>query len=87
MKEIDIHNCKKRIEYAKSYILRRFTADNANSACEYLDRLRIENKSYGRITNYAESIKKILLIKDDKKISDWTRKELYSSSNLSLIQS
>lgn len=76
MDYLDIHNSKKRIEYAKASIRKRFSTDNANIACEFLDRLRIENKSYGRIANYAESIKRILSIKDNRKISDWTRKEI-----------
>jgi site-specific recombinase XerD len=38
----------------------------------------MENKSFGRIANYAESTKRILLVKDDKKISEWTKKEIES---------
>lgn len=78
MKEIDIHNSKKRIEFARSAISRLFSAENARMASEFFDRLRIENKSYGRIANYAESVKRILYIKDDRKISEWTRKEIES---------
>ncbi|MGI0101988.1 MAG: tyrosine-type recombinase/integrase [Nitrosotalea sp.] len=76
MKEIDIHNTKKRIEYIKAALPRRFSEENAKTTCEFLDKLRIENKSYGRIANYAESIKRILVIKDDVKISEWTKKEI-----------
>lgn len=68
MKEIDIHNSKKRIEFARSAIFRLFTAENHIIASNFFDRLRIENKSYGRIANYAGSVKRILCLKDDKKI-------------------
>lgn len=78
MKELDIHNSRKKIEYARSSIFRSFSEENARTASEFFDRLVIENKSYGRIANYAESVKRILLIKDDKSISEWTRKEIES---------
>ncbi len=78
MKELDIHHSRKRVEYTRIAIEKLFSSDNAKITCEFLDRLQIENKSYGRIANYAESIKRILLIKDDKKISDWTKKEIES---------
>jgi integrase/recombinase XerD len=76
MTTLDIHNSRRRIEYAKTNFQRRFSTCNAKIACEFLDRLIIENKSYGRIANYAEGIKRILDIKDDKKISNWTKKEI-----------
>lgn len=41
-----------------------------------MDRLRLDNKSYGRIANYAECIGRILEIKDDKNIKEWTREEI-----------
>ncbi|MDE1764329.1 MAG: hypothetical protein KGH88_08825 [Thaumarchaeota archaeon] len=78
MKELDIHHSRKRVEYARTSIGKMFSAENAKAASEFLDRLQIENKSYGRIANYGESIKRIFLIKDDKKISEWTRKEIES---------
>lgn len=78
MKDLDIHNNRKRIEYARSSIFRSFSEENAKIASEFFDRLRLENRSYGRIANYAESVKRILSIKDDKKISEWTRKEIES---------
>ena len=78
LNELDIHNTKRRVGYIKAALPRRFSAENAGVACEFLDRLRLENKSYGRISNYAESIKRILVIKDDKKVSEWTRKEIES---------
>ena len=78
MKDLDIHNSKKRIECARSAIFRLFITENATVASEFFDRLRIENKSYGRIANYAESVKRILYLKDDKKISNWTRKDIES---------
>jgi hypothetical protein len=70
MDQLDIHHSKKRIEYARAGLHRKFSADNVQVACEFLDRLRIENKSYGRIANYAECTRRILLIKDDKRISE-----------------
>ena len=51
MDQLDIHNSKKRIEYAKTALHLKFSAENANTACEFLDRLRIENRSLGRIAN------------------------------------
>ena len=78
MAYLDIHHSKRRIEYARAGLHRMFSADNAQVACEFLDRLRIENKSYGRIANYAECAKRILLVKDDKSISEWTKKEIES---------
>ena len=47
-----------------------------DTACAFLDRLRLENKSHGRISNYGECIQRILKIKDDKKINEWTKKEI-----------
>lgn len=74
-KTIDIHNARKRIEYARINIQKRFSEDNAKTACRFLDRLRVDNKSHGRITNYAEWIRRILGIKDDKKIQDWSKED------------
>jgi len=78
MEPLDIHNSKKRIEYARAGFHRMFSAENARVACEFLDRLRIENRSLGRISNYAECTRRILLVKDDKRISEWTKKEIES---------
>jgi len=78
METLDIHNSKKRIEYARTGFHRMFSAENAKVACEFLDRLRIENRSLGRISNYAECTRRILLVKDDKRISEWTKKEIES---------
>jgi hypothetical protein len=75
---LDIHYTKRRIESARTSLLKLFSPDNAQVACSFLDKLSIENKSYGRIANYAECIKRILLIKDDKNVSEWTRKEIES---------
>lgn len=41
-----------------------------------MDRLRLDNKSYGRIANYADCIRRILEIKDDKNIQEWRREEI-----------
>lgn len=76
MTEIDIHNTKKRTEYAMIAIQKKFSEANAATACRFLDRLRLDNKSYGRISNYAECICRILEIKDDKKIRDWSREDI-----------
>ncbi|MEM3065511.1 MAG: hypothetical protein QW177_09110 [Candidatus Nitrosotenuis sp.] len=67
MKTIDIHNARKRIECAIINIQKRFSEDNAKTACRFLDRWRLDNKSHVRIANYAECIRRILEIKDDKK--------------------
>jgi integrase len=76
MKTIDIHNARRRIECARINIQKRFSEDNAKTACRFLDRLRLDNKSHGRIANYAECIRRILEIKDDKKIQDWSKEEI-----------
>ncbi|PIN82941.1 MAG: hypothetical protein COV65_04815 [Nitrosopumilales archaeon CG11_big_fil_rev_8_21_14_0_20_33_24] len=76
MKTIDIHNSKKRIEYAKLTIQKRFSEDNSKTACRFLDRLRLDNKSHGRVANYAECIRRILEIKDDKKIQEWSKEDI-----------
>ncbi len=77
MAHLDIHNSKRRIEYVRTSFQKMFSEENAKIACEFLDRLRIENKSYGRIANYAECTKRILLVKDDKIISEWTVWKFY----------
>lgn len=74
--KIDIHNAKRRTERAKTKLQERFSENNAKMACRFLDRLRLDNKSYGRIANYAECIGRILEIKDSKDIGEWTREEV-----------
>ncbi len=76
MKAIDIHNARKRIECARINIQKRFSEDNAKTACRFLDRLRLDNKSHGRVANYAECIRRILEIKDDKKIQEWSKEDI-----------
>lgn len=76
MTKIDIHNSKKRTERAKINIQKKFSEVNAKTVCRFLDRLRLDNKSYGRITNYADCIIRILRINDTKNIKDWTREEI-----------
>ncbi len=73
---IDIHNEKKKVENAKRNMYKKFSSDNADITYKFLDRLRLENKSYGRIANYGDCIRRILEIKDDKKIQDWSRQEI-----------
>ncbi|MGI0060113.1 MAG: tyrosine-type recombinase/integrase, partial [Nitrosotalea sp.] len=75
---LDIHNMKARIEQAKTRFGKKFRPENARVVCEFLDRLRLENKSHGRIANYAECCQRILQIRDDKNISEWTKKEIES---------
>lgn len=76
MAKIDIHNAKRRTERAKTKLQERFSENNAKISCRFLDRLRLDNKSYGRIANYAECIGRILEIKDNKDIQEWTREEV-----------
>ncbi len=73
---IDWHNCQRRIELAKIRIEKRFSRENADVACRFLDKLRLANMSYGRIANYSGSIIRILQIKDDKKIENWSKQEI-----------
>lgn len=76
MAKIDIHNAKRRTERAKTKLQKKFSENNAKISCRFLDRLRLDNKSYGRIANYAECIGRILEIKDSKDIQEWTREEV-----------
>lgn len=76
MTKIDIHNSKKRTERAKINLQKKFSDVNAKTVCRFLDRLRLDNKSYGRIANYADCIIRILRINDTKNIKDWTREEI-----------
>ena len=66
----DWHNSQRRVELAKIRIAKRFSNENADTACRFLDKLRLGNMSYGRIENYSGSVIRILKIKDDKKIED-----------------
>ena len=63
----DWHNSQRRVELAKIRIAKRFSNENADIACRFLDKLRLGNMSYGRIENYSGSVIRILKIKDDKK--------------------
>ena len=74
--KIDIHDARKRTDRAKIKLQKKFSEENARTTCKFLDRLRLENKSYGRIANYAECIGRILDIYDEKNISDWTRDDI-----------
>ena len=68
---------------------KRFSQNNANISYKFLTRLRLENKSYGRVGNYADCCIRILKLKDDKNIQDWTRndiEEIYQDELLKLIQ-
>ncbi len=78
MIKVDIHNAKKRTERAKITLYKKFSDDNAKIVCRFMDRLRLDNKSYGRIANYAECIGRILEINDKKNIKEWTREEIES---------
>ena len=73
---IDWHNSQKRVELAKIRITKRFSKENIDTACRFLDKLRLGNMSYGRIENYSGSTIRILQIKDDKKIEDWSKREI-----------
>ena len=73
---IDIHNQKKKVESIKRNMHKKFSNDNAIITCKFLDRLRLENKSHGRIANYGDCIRRFLEIKDDKKVQDWSRQEI-----------
>ena len=72
----DWHNSQRRVELAKIRMTKRFSKINADTACRFLDKLRLGNMSYGRIQNYSGSIIRILHIKDDKKIENWSKREI-----------
>ena len=57
-------------------IRQRYSEVNADISCNMLDRLRLDNISYGRIENYAGSMIRILAIKDDKPIPKWDRQDI-----------
>lgn len=78
METLDIHHSRERVEHVRAAIQRRFSAENSKMASDFLDRLRLENKSWGRIENYGSSVIRILTAKDDKKISEWTKKDIES---------
>jgi site-specific recombinase XerD len=78
MEVLDIHHSRERVEWTRVAIQKRFSAVNSKVAVDFLDRLRLENKSWGRIENYGSSVIRILTIRDDKKISNWTRKDIES---------
>ncbi|MDE1861996.1 MAG: site-specific integrase [Thaumarchaeota archaeon] len=78
MEVLDIHHSRERVEWTRVAIQKRFSAVNSKVAVDFLDRLRLENKSWGRIENYGSSVMRILTIRDDKKISNWTRKDIES---------
>ena len=74
--EIDIHRCKERIEWVRQSTSKRFSASNADITDRFLTRLRLENKSYGRIANYGDCMIRILKIKDDVSIVQWSRQDI-----------
>ncbi|MDE1764198.1 MAG: site-specific integrase [Thaumarchaeota archaeon] len=78
MEVLDIHHSRERVEWTRIAIQKRFSAVNSKVAANFLDRLRLENKSWGRIENYGSSVIRILAIRDDKKISNWTRRDIES---------
>lgn len=73
---IDWHNSKRRAELAKMRIQKRFSKENTAVAWRFLDRLRLDNMSYGRIENYSGSVIRVLHLKDDKEIKDWSKEEI-----------
>ncbi len=52
-RQLDIHNTKYRINLAEKTIMEKFPA-NGKTVCRFLERLRFENKSPGRIANHAD---------------------------------
>ena len=73
---VDIHGAKERLEASKNRITRRYSSDNAMICNRFLTRLRLENKSYGRVCNYADCIIRMLKIKDDSCIRNWSRDDI-----------
>ena len=72
----DWHNSQRRVDLAKIRIGNRFSKENTDTACRFFDKLRLGNMSYGRIENYSGSVIRILKIKDDKKIENWSKREI-----------
>jgi len=68
----DIHGSGDRIRQAKDRMRRRFSGCNAQAACGFLTRLKLENRSPGRIANYADNCIRMLGICDSP-IRDWSR--------------
>lgn len=75
-KGIDWHHSKTRVDQAKLRMQNRFSKENTAVACRFLDRLRLDNLSYGRVENYSGSVMRILQLKDDENIKDWSRDEI-----------
>ena len=72
----DIHKSADRILWAKESAQRRFSRENADVVCRFLTRLKLENKSAGRIANYADCCIRILKIDDAIRVCDWTRGDI-----------
>ncbi len=73
---VDIHKSRERLDWFRQSVCQRFSEANAKTACRFVARLRMENKSLGRIANYADCTVRILKIKDDAPICDWSREDI-----------
>ncbi len=68
MIKVDIHSLQKRTERAKTALQKSFSDTGARTACKFMHRLGLNNKSYGRIANHAPCVRRILEIKGGKNV-------------------
>ena len=71
----DIHKSRYRTGLELRRIAEKHPGQNHEIARRYLDRLRMNNSSYGRISSYATGIAKILGI-CGKPVTSWTRADI-----------
>ena len=71
----DIHDCKGRIRNARKTLREDFCEYNGNLASDFFDALLMFNLSYGRISIYAECLRRIYCIRD-KPVIGWTQADI-----------
>ena len=71
----DIHHSKYRIVMTKKKIAEAHPGPDCDMAFKLLDRLRMANRSYGRIASYAGAVGRILDISQGP-IAGWTRADI-----------
>ncbi|RNJ80743.1 MAG: site-specific integrase [Nitrosopumilus sp. B06] len=73
--EDDIHHSAYRVKLALAKLESRYEGPNYDVVRRYLDRLRMANRSYGRIASYAECTNRILAI-CGRPIVQWNREDI-----------
>ncbi len=73
--EDDIHKSKYRIQLEMKKIARRHPGPNYEIVSKYVDRLRMNNISYSRISSYATGVAKMLDM-CGAPVTEWTREDV-----------